>query len=333
MTATALAHVTPGDAEYQRLSRLEAEFWRSAHTGFGVEALEAADVDSPIERYTNRRFTGEPRTPWYETIARYGRFQRGLALGTSGLGQDARILRTNPGLRLTFCDISPGSLARWNEVLGRRFPGRVETLAADLNFVDLPESSYDVIVSSSTLHHVINLEDLARQINRALAPGGFFFLQDYVGESFFRFAEAKKRLFEALYERDIQRQPGRAGGLTWRNEDRSLYSPFCGIRSADILGAMEGALEPVTVRTAGALTALMLYVRPADGATAPPPGPARRAQAWLRRRVPLLRRLATPVAIGEPFLRELMFMDELACDAGLCLPNNAFAVYRKRTGA
>ena len=296
-------------------------------------AGERAGIDSPIERYTNRRFTGEPRTQWFETISRHGQFERGLILGTSGLGQDSRILETNPRLHVTFCDISEGSLTRWAEVLGRRFPGRVDTRVADLNFVELPESSYDVISSSSTLHHVINLEDLARQINRALTPGGFFFLQDYVGESSFRFAESKKRLFEELYQRDIRRQPGRTGGLVWRNEDRSLFSPFCGVRSADVLGAMAGALNPITVRTAGAMTSLLLYVRPADVETMPRPSRAQRAETWLRRRVPLLRRRTTPLAIGESYLLELLLLDELVCDTGLCVPYNAFGVYRKRPEA
>ena len=36
-----------------------------------------------------------------------------------------------------------------------------------------------MIVSSSTIHHVTNLEYLACQINRALTPGGHFFLTDH----------------------------------------------------------------------------------------------------------------------------------------------------------
>ena len=125
-----IREVTPGDTEYARLARLEAEFWARAPQSFGVEVLEAKGLDSVFDRYTNRRFTGDDRTLWYSTIAGYGPFARGLVLGTSGMGQDAHILRTNPGLHLTFCDIAEESLARWQRTLEAQFPGRISTVVA-----------------------------------------------------------------------------------------------------------------------------------------------------------------------------------------------------------
>ncbi|MBI5288891.1 MAG: class I SAM-dependent methyltransferase [Chloroflexi bacterium] len=332
-----LRHVTRGDADYERLARQEAEFWQSAHDGFGVEVLEAGDVDSPIDRYTNGRFTGDERTPWYATISRHGPFRRGLVLGTSGMGQDARILRTNPGLHLTFCDIADESLARWQRALGARFPGRVATMTADLNFVELPANTYDLVVSSSTLHHVINLEHVAGQINGTLTDGGLFFLQDFTGESMFRFADEKKRLFELLHRRDRARRRLPDAGLVWRNEDRSLFSPFCGIRSGDILGAMASVLDAVDVRTCAAIVNLILHARPADwDGTLPRPSVAQRIEQRLRRHLPFLRIRTTPLHFQKEYLRELLFLDELVCDSGLFQPNNAFGMYRKReagTGA
>ena len=326
-----IREVTPVDAEYERAARLEAAFWEGETQAFGVEALEAKEVDSVFGRYTNRRFTGDERTPWYATIHAHGPFQRGLVLGTSGMGQDAHILRTNPGLHLTFCDIAEESLARWQATLAAAFPGRVSTMTADLNFVELTQRTYDVVISSSTLHHVINLEHLAEQINRTLTAGGLFFLQDFVGESMLRFSEEKRRLFELLHHRDRLRRNLPDAGLVWRNEDRSLFSPFCGIRSGDILETMAATLDPVSVRTCAALVNLILHTRPADWDGSPlPESLAQQVERRLRARFPVLRRRTTPSPFPQAYLEELLLLDELVCDAGLLKPNNAFGVYRKR---
>jgi SAM-dependent methyltransferase len=330
MTDTALKHVTPDDAEYLRLAAAEAAFWQRADGGF-LEDMEVHGVNTPVERYTNRRFTGDERTYWFESIAATGPYRRGLILGASAMGQDARILDMNPGLHLTVCDISAGALGRWQQELGARFPGRIDTTTVDLNFADLPEAEYDLVVSSSTLHHVINLEHLAAQINRTLTPTGRFFLQDYVGESFYRFEPQKKRVMEFLHNRDIARQKGRKPGLIWLNEDRDRFSPFCAIRSGDILDVMGDALRQEKLRTAGAITGLLLYTAPADGARVGGVHLLReRIARRARKALPLLRGRAKSSILGETYMQELLLVDGVVSEVGLLKPFNAFAVYTKR---
>jgi SAM-dependent methyltransferase len=200
----AVLRVTRDDPAYSRLAAAEIEFWQRPHP-FGLESLETVASDGPIERYYNERFTGDSGVPWQDTIARFGTFRRGLVLGTSAMMVEARILQTNPHVDLTFVDISPGAVTRRAEQLGVRFAGRVHTSVQDLNFVELPPDSYDLVVSSATMHHVTNLEHVAEQINRALTTDGRFFLQDYVGEPRFQFTTEKKRLFTLLHDRDLLR--------------------------------------------------------------------------------------------------------------------------------
>ncbi len=164
-----LLRVTADDPDYRRLAAAEAEYW-SGPVPFALEALEERFSEGPVDRYTNERFTGDPAVGWERAIARRGPFRRGLVLGLSALRVEGEILATNPGLHLTFMDLSAGSLARRADVLGARFPGRVATVCADLNFVELEPDAYDLIASSASLHHVTNLEHLAWQINAALRP-------------------------------------------------------------------------------------------------------------------------------------------------------------------
>ena len=328
MTAAAatLLRVRADDPDYRARAAAEAEFWSKPHP-FGLETMEIVrEPEGPTERHRNRRYTGHPRREWQETIGRHGTFRRGLVLGTSSLRIEGEILATNPSLHLTFLDISEGALARRAEVLGPRHPGRVATRVADLNFLELESDAYDLIVSSSSLHHVTNLEHLAFQINRALRPEGRFFLDDYVGEPRFQFAPEKKRVFEALYERDLGRQPGRRPGLVWL--DASDLSPFCGLRSDETLPILRTFLREIDLRTAGTLLVPLMRTRPVH-----PPTPTARQLAvyWVRALWNRLRRLAPPrMAIGRHFIRELTLVGDVLSDAGLLVPGTAFATYGKQ---
>jgi SAM-dependent methyltransferase len=330
MTSRAdLLRVPPDDPEYLRLAAAEAEYWNGP-VPFALEALEERFSEGPVDRYTNERFTGDRAVGWHETIARHGPFRRGLVLGLSALRTEGRILATNPGLHLTFVDLSAGSLARRSEILGARFPGRVATRCADLNFTELERDAYDVIVSSSSLHHVTNLEHLAWQINAALAPEGRFFLNDYVGEPRFQFADVKRRVFEAVHDREIARTPGRRPGCCFM--DPSDLSPFCGVRSDEVLPVLRTYLEEAELRMAAALTVALMRSKPADGATVPPPGLGRRVTDAVARGVlAVLGRLpAVRVPVSKQLLDELMLTGDVLTDAGLILPGTAFAIYRKR---
>lgn len=323
--------VEADDTAYLDAARAEALFWQERNVGF-LEGVEQQGGDSVIELYTNERFTGDAATPWYATIPRTGSYKRALFLGTSGMAQDAHLLTNLPDLHVTICDISAGSLERWQSVLGAKFPGRVDTLVADLNFAEFEENAYDLIVSSSTLHHVINLEHAGAQINRALTADGRFFFQDYVGESMYRFSDTKKLIFEDLYNRDIARQPGRQPGLIWLNEDRDRYSPFCGIRAGDILDVLASELREIDRRTAGCIVGMLLFVEPADKRA-----PAKRSVLRkrivnrLRRAVPAFRRSARASFLSEEYLRELRLADEVFTDAGTLEPFDAFVTYGKRS--
>ena len=327
-----LLRVCADDPDYQRQAAAEAAFWAQPHP-FGLETLEHALAEGPVEQWTNARFTGSVAVPWEATIASHGRFRRGLVIGTRAINAEARILQTNPDLHLTFVDISAGALARRRELLGARFPGRVDVDVQDANFLTLPSNAFDLIVSSASVHHVTNLEHLAAELNRALRPEGSFFLQDYVGERRFQFDPAKRRI--------VERMIFEATPPEWRFPmhwlDTSDLSPFCGVRSDDVLPVMAHYLHEEDVRTAGALSvALLRYVR--SGSALPPDPPAHMhslaVRAWralddgcrrLRGLAPRRRRMLPP-----RLLDDLLRVGDLLVDARIIAPGNAFARYRKR---
>ena len=320
---------SPDDPAYQQQLRDEAAYWSQPHV-FGAEALEDANA-GPIERHNNRRLTGDERTRWYETIARHGAFKRGLIVGASSMKQEARILETNPDLRITVCDISAGALERRERELAPRFPGRIDTQVADLNFASWGDAAFDLIVSPSTLHHVVNLERLAQQLNSALTDGGLLFVYDYVGPSRFAFDAQQRAFFELLAHRALSAGPrplsagprplGADARCNWPDMAAETFSPFEAVRSADTLPVFREYLEEVSVRTSGCVLAMALFSR-IPLLTAYTSRIARE-----KRRSPLDRWRDRKLS---RFIDELIALDEICGDAELLPPVTAFAIYRKR---
>lgn len=60
--------------------------------------------------------------------------------------------------------------------------GSVEYRAADLNMLDLPAETYDVIAVKGTLHHLVNMDHVIQTIHSALKPGGLLWASDSDGD-------------------------------------------------------------------------------------------------------------------------------------------------------
>jgi SAM-dependent methyltransferase len=324
------------DPQYQRQSAAEGEFWRTMHPA-GLEALDGRNAVGPIDRYVNRRFTGDGEVRWYERIAARGTFRRGACLGTSSLQLEEAILARNPSLHLTFFEISEGALARRERAFAQRFAGRTAFRVADLNFVTLGDAQFDLIVSSSTVHHVTNLEHLAWQINRGLTDDGYFFLEDYVGEPRFQFSAEKRRVYGEVFNRDRIRSGAPPSDLTWL--DPSDLSPFCGVRSNEILDVFRRSLFEEDLRTAATLTVPILRSRAVSDAPNSPwvsdrwvrDGGMWRLMKGAARRLFLGRFPSSQTMLPDAFLHELYLLGDVLADAGLLAPGIAFATYRRKS--
>lgn len=170
-----------------------------------------------------------------------------------------------------------------------------------------------------------NLEYLASQVNHTLTLNGHFFLEDYVGEARFEFSDEKKRLFEVLYHRDLASQRGRKPGVRWLGAED--LSPFCAVRSHEILDVFRTYLDEIEVRTAGALSNVVVSAAPADDVFHPPMWKI--LVAKLRKYFGLQR----ADLMAKKLLDELFLVGDVASAAGIVRPAVEFAVYRKRAVA
>jgi SAM-dependent methyltransferase len=316
--------VQQDDREYQQLLRDEAAFWdRRAIT------LASLPPRASIRAYMNRRLTGDEQRDWYETIPQHGDFGNACVLGAEPGHIESFLLERLPNVHLSFYDISGESLARLHERLQRDHPGRSSVHQVDVNFIELPEHAHDLVIANECVHHLMNLEHVASQINRTLTSDGRFFMFEVVSESYFQFAEEKKRLFEtfAVATHD---DPADPPAPRW--PDRSSwkdFSPFECARSGEILDVFGERLELLDLRTLGAMLTLTLFWPPETDVF----------RGWGKPKPPL-RRAAEALGIGRRSASDaerqaardtlLFALDELVEDTRAMRPGLAFAVYKKR---
>ena len=316
---------TVRDAAYLRDLQEEAEFWDAR-----PQTLLTIATSSVIQEYINERLTGHRERQWFETISEHGDFKRGCMLGAGPGEVEAHLLAQHDGLSLTIYDISSETLARLAARLEQDFAGRFETCREDLNFIELPPSSYDLFVADSSIHHILNLEHLAYQVNRALTPDGWFFLRDTVSENYFQFSDEKKRLYELAISLAYE-NPQEAPPIAWPDRNDWQFSPFESVRSEEILGTFSQYFQEVSVRATYTMLGLCLFGPQLLPTEAPPPaGLGTRLRRLLGRGRDEPRRSITRDRLQV--LGDLLFaLDRLAGETGMA-PGMAFAVYRKRAG-
>jgi ubiquinone/menaquinone biosynthesis C-methylase UbiE len=104
-----------------------------------------------------------------------------LGCGTGNLS--LRLVRSLPGAALTLVDASPEML----EVSRSRIDGatssrrqRREFVASRFEDLDFPANSFDLVVSSISLHHVEDKRTLYERVHSILRPGGRFCFADQI---------------------------------------------------------------------------------------------------------------------------------------------------------
>jgi ubiquinone/menaquinone biosynthesis C-methylase UbiE len=255
--------VSARDLLYPSRSRAEAEFWARTDFRGGFFGLARPGSGDALERRTNEAYTGDPMRSWIDDLIARGPFNEAATLGCDH-GSFERYWLTHGGSsRLDVYELSAGVIGKVRAGLGLGWaaahgPGRrVRFIRTDLNFVHLPENRYDVIWSSGCLHHIVEIEHLLAEVERALCPGGLFAIRDYVGEPRMQFApERLARINAVLHE--IPARYRRVEALV--PAPLSSLSPFCGVRSDAILALAEARFDVVHKALAGALFPLTFAV-------------------------------------------------------------------------
>lgn len=235
----------------------EARYW-----GMATYEKERDCGDAPT---SNLAFTGDPQLTWREDLMRRGPYRTAAVLGCDEVRHDLAWLRGGASKRLDIYEVSPlviGQVRAAFAALDPQSPAllnRARFIRTDLNVAELPAERYDVVWSSGCLHHILELEHLFAQVERALRPGGLFAFHEYVGESRRRYDPRRLELVRrALAEIPSRFYLGAPSTIGPPSADD--MSPFCAIRSADVLPLARQRFDPVHIGAGGGLFPLGLFL-------------------------------------------------------------------------
>lgn len=207
-------------------ARKVASFW-DENAGRHCEPFAHWESPAPIQHALNKLVTGDISIHppgWF--MKHYGPFAHVAELGCGDGILVHVLLNGDPGLTVDAYDISTASLARAAERIKTRggTPERCRFTPIDLNNESLPEAAYDAVLTTGTMHHVENLDFCFRSIARSLRPGGYLWLNDYVGPNRFQWSNTQMRLADEL----LALVP-----KAWRRRDKVLRCDARALRGRD----------------------------------------------------------------------------------------------------
>jgi SAM-dependent methyltransferase len=220
---------------YDAMAARENEVWGKILPGRERSEAAIEDTKASIELRVGRHFSS------LSTLARERKlkFEHGLTLGC-GAGRCERELIQN-GVCQTFhgIDISENAIVAAREIAKEQnLPLTYEV--ADLNFLELPEKTFDLVIAQTCLHHILFLEGVAEQVWRSLKADGHLWIHDFIGETQGQYdlkrISIMNQILAILPEKFRKNKiTGRLVTEIKRPEPGHLGSPFESIRSSEIV--------------------------------------------------------------------------------------------------
>jgi SAM-dependent methyltransferase len=139
-----------------------------------------------VRRAINERVTGRPDEwplEWFQFEHCPAIFDTGLSIGCGSGGLERDVRRKDLCRRVVGIDISAGALESADNAANDEGLDGISYVRADFNRLDLPVDRFDVVFFHQSMHHVAELEHCIGQVRRSVKPGGFLYLDEYVGPS------------------------------------------------------------------------------------------------------------------------------------------------------
>jgi len=220
---------------YDAMAARENEVWGKILPERERSEAAIEDTKASIELRVGRHFSSLARLAQERQL----KFEHGLTLGC-GAGRCERELIRN-GVCRTFhgIDVSANAIVAAREIAKEQNLPLIYEVA-DLNFVELPEKTFDLVVAQTCLHHILFLERVAEQVWRSLKRDGYLWIHDFIGETQqqhdLRRLSIVNQILAVLPEKFRKNKlTGRLVTEIKRPEPGHLASPFESIRSSEIV--------------------------------------------------------------------------------------------------
>jgi 2-polyprenyl-3-methyl-5-hydroxy-6-metoxy-1,4-benzoquinol methylase len=234
--AQAIIHRLRTDpAAYQAAALKEGEVWGKTFSSASYEEIRAADQRAAAKLRLRRGQLALPK------LAReYGwSFENALSLGCGSGRAERNLAKHGICKHIHGIDVSHDAIGEACRLAAEE--GLAITYSVgDLNSPDLGRQRYDLVITQTCLHHVLELENLANAIVSCLRPNGLLWIDDFIGETQFQWLDARLTVannvlailpeqyrYSRMTKRPITRIERRSPG--------TLVSPFESIRSGEIV--------------------------------------------------------------------------------------------------
>lgn len=161
-----------------------------------AEGLHWLHLDA-LRARNNRQVSGQDSVNALDWLARHATlagelpFQRTLVLGCGDGWLERSVRCRGMAHTVVAVDLSPRVLDR-ARLLSAAVSG-ITYVQADMNYLPMGSEpflpgSFDAVLAWSSVHHCSELERLYTAVQALLRPGGWFFLDEYVGPDYFQFS-------------------------------------------------------------------------------------------------------------------------------------------------
>lgn len=228
----------------------------------GLQWTHLPEVQALIGRRVSGNGAVGPLAWFAQRLASEGALpmRRALVLGC-GAGRIERELHQRGWAReIVAFDLSPKVLEVARAACASI--GAINYVQADMN--DLPvgqppfePGSFDAVLGVASVHHCLQLERLYEDVARLLAPGGWFFLDEYVGPDRFQYSAAHMDQVVSLAALLPDRLMTTAAGMVKRGfraptvAEVVAVDPSEAVRSSSILPLLRQRFELVAQRPYG----------------------------------------------------------------------------------
>ncbi|MGH9338691.1 MAG: class I SAM-dependent methyltransferase [Acidobacteriota bacterium] len=161
----------------------------------GIFWWEVPEVMSQI----NRRISGDPEVDWFQyTLHKYfaGRLPiaRTLSLGCGTGEGERRLAELGAFQQCDAYDLSGSAILEARKAAEAAGLDHIRYQVADVNALELPKATYDIVWAYGAMHHFANLEHVIDRARGSLKPDGLLAMNEYVGPARFQFPERQKEI-------------------------------------------------------------------------------------------------------------------------------------------
>lgn len=182
-----------------------------------------------------------------------------LTLGCGAGDFERALSKYNFCLRHVACDISDEAIKKAKAKAEAEGWSHLFYEVTDINRISLPQNAYDVVFGIHSVHHFTELEHIFSETKKALKPGGFFVLYEFVGPTKFQWTDKQLNIINSILQFLPERYcVSRKDGSTikkkhWRPTlgEMDKIDPSEAVRSEDILKVLPSSFEVLERKALG----------------------------------------------------------------------------------